>query len=89
MTVDQGGSGGVFADPVDYSQHSIPSMREIIDLANFDDSEWVIPMGESGQPFSGHYADLLPLWDQGRYEPMRFSPDAIGKAAVAVLTLQP
>jgi penicillin G amidase len=89
MTVDQGGAGGVTADPADYSQHSIPSMREIVDLSNFDSSEWVIPMGESGQPFSGHYADLLPFWDRGRYQPMVFSPDAIGQAAVDVLTLQP
>ena len=89
MTVDQGGAGDVYADPVVYSQHSIPSMRQIVDLSNFDNSEWVIPMGESGQPFSGHYSDLLPLWNQGRYEPMLFSPDAVGKAAVDVLTLMP
>jgi penicillin amidase len=88
-TVDVGGDGGFSADPANYAQHTIPSMREIIDLSNLDTSVWVIPAGESGQPFSPHYSDLLPLWDQGRYEAMPFTPDAIGKAGRDFLTLRP
>jgi penicillin amidase len=88
-TVNVGGDGDFSADPPDYSQAEIPSMRQIIDLANFDNSLWVIPTGESGQPFSPHYADLLPLWDQGHYQSMAFSGQAIARALQAVLTLKP
>jgi penicillin G amidase len=88
-TVDVGGSGGFSADPADYGQRTIPSMRQIIDLGNFDNSLWVIPAGESGQPYSLHYADLLPLWDQGRYEAMAYSADFTARLATDVLTLTP
>jgi acyl-homoserine lactone acylase PvdQ len=30
-------------------------------------------LGQSGQPGSAHYADLLPLWAEGRYFPLAFS----------------
>ncbi len=88
-TVNVGGDGDFSADPPSYDQTEIPSMRQIIDLSNFDHSLWVIPAGESGQPFSAHYSDLLPLWDQGRYEPMPFSARAIGGATRDVLILRP
>lgn len=87
-TVNVGGSSRFSADPPSYSQRSIPSMREIIDLSDFDHSFWVIPVGQSGQPFSSHWSDLLPLWDQGRYQSMAFSTEAIGHAVHEVLTLR-
>jgi penicillin amidase len=88
-TVNVGGDGDFSADPPNYDQATISSMRQIIDLSNFDHSLWVIPAGESGQPFSAHYSDLLPLWDQGRYEPMPFSARAIGGVTHDVLILKP
>jgi penicillin amidase len=89
VTVNVGGAGGFSADPANYAQRTIPSMRQIIDLSDFDRSLWVIPAGESGQPYSPHYADLLPLWDQGRYEVMAYSAEAIARLATDVLTLEP
>ncbi|GAC1447002.1 MAG: penicillin acylase family protein [Ktedonobacterales bacterium] len=87
-TIDVGGSGGFSADPPNYDQGSIPSMREIIDLSNFDHSLWVIPVGQSGQPYSSHWSDLLPLWDAGDYQSMVYSTEAIGHAARDVLILR-
>jgi penicillin G amidase len=88
-TVNVGGDGGFSADPASYAQRTIPSMRQIIDLSDFDQSLWVIPTGESGQPFSPHFSDLLPLWDQGRYEVMAYSAEATARFATDVLTLTP
>jgi penicillin amidase len=88
-TVNVGGDGGFSADPPSYDQVTIPSMREIIDLSNLDQSLWVIPAGESGQPFSADYSNLLPLWDQGRYEAMPYSARAIAGATIDVLILKP
>ena len=45
--------------------------------------------GQSGQPGSKHYSDLLPLWTEGQYFPLVYSPGAVKKATTDTLTLQP
>ena len=89
MTVSVGGDGNFSADPPSYSQNTVSSMREIIDLSNFDNSLWITTTGESGQPFSAHYDDMVPHWDQNQYEPMAYSPGALSKLTASVLTLTP
>ena len=64
-------------------------MRQIIDLSNFDNSVWVTTTGESGQPYSPHYSDLVPLWDQNRYQKMSFTASAVAKDNQALLVMQP
>jgi penicillin amidase len=88
-TINVGGSGRFSSDPADYGQHTVPSMRQIIDLSNFDNSVWVTTTGESGQPFSSHYRDLVPLWDQNHYQKMLFTASAIAKDNQALLIMQP
>ncbi len=88
-TINVGGSGGFSDDPANFDQRTVPSMRQIIDLSNFDNSVWVTTTGESGQPFSAHYSDLVPLWDQGRYQKMLFTASAIAKDNQALLIMQP
>jgi len=89
VTVNAAGGGGFSADPPGYAQATVPSMRQIIDLSDFDASQWVTTTGESGQPWSAHYGDLVPLWDAGRYQPMSYSSVAVGRDAKDILTLQP
>lgn len=86
-TVNVGGAGSFTA--YDYSQESVPSMREIIDLGNLDQSRMVTTTGESGEPFAPHNFDLLPLWDSGRYQPMDFTPAAVQANAEQTLTIMP
>lgn len=88
-TISIGGDGRFTSDPPTYEQRAVSSMREIIDLSDFDSSLWTITVGESGQPFSRHYSDLLPLWNQGLYQVMTFTAKNIEKATVDLLTLQP
>ncbi len=88
-TINTGGNGGFLADPPDYSQQVVSSMREIIDLGDLDNSLWVITTGESGQPFSAHYSDLIALWNQNQYQPMTFSRQAENRAARDELLLEP
>jgi penicillin amidase len=89
ITVSVGGDGDFTADPPNYAQHTVSSMREIIDLSNLDHSLWVTTTGESGQPFSPHYQDLVHLWDTNTYQSMDFSPPAVAKQTVSLLTLTP
>ena len=70
-------------------QTLVASYRQIIDVGDWDQSRFVMPMGQAGHPMSAHYADLLPLWDAGRYVPMAYSDAAVRAAAWHTLTLRP
>jgi penicillin amidase len=76
-----GGSG--------FRQSHGASFREILDLSNWDNSVAINVPGQSGQPTSTHYADLLPLWAEGKYFPMLFSRESVEKHAAATLMLMP
>lgn len=65
------------------------SYREILDTANWDRSVAINTPGQSGRVGARHYADLMPLWDDGRYFPLLYSRQAVERAAVERLTLEP
>ncbi|HKS70560.1 MAG TPA: penicillin acylase family protein [Ktedonobacterales bacterium] len=89
VTINIGGDGGFSDLPPSYDQHSVPSMRQIIDLGNLDASLWVTTTGESGQPYSAHYSDLIPLWADGTYQQMAFTAQAVTHATASYLQLNP
>jgi penicillin G amidase len=70
-------------------QVSGASYREIFDLADWDRSVGINVPGQSGQPGSKHYDDLLPLWSNGRYFPLNYSRAAVDTATTDVLQLVP
>jgi len=65
------------------------SFREVIDVADWDNSMTINVPGTSGQPGSPHYTDLLPLWAEGRYHPLPFSRKAVELHAADRLRLLP
>ena len=72
-----------------FIQRSGASFREILDLNNWDDSVAINVPGQSAQPESPHYGDLLPLWSEGKYFPLLFSRAKIEKNAAERLVLEP
>lgn len=72
-----------------YRQTSGASYREIFDVGAWDNSVTINVPGESGQPGSPHYGDLLPLWAAGKYHPLPFSRKAVEQYASEKLTLLP
>ncbi|MDQ1292740.1 MAG: penicillin amidase [Actinomycetota bacterium] len=68
---------------------SAPSLRMVVDLANFDDSRWVNQTGQSGHPGHENYADQLKAWQRNRTFPWPFSEAAVQKASERTLTLEP
>ena len=66
-----------------------PSHRQIFDLSNWDNARMVSIPGQSGRITSPHYADQLPLWQQGRHHPMLWSRAAVEAQAEGRLVLQP
>jgi penicillin amidase len=72
-----------------YEQLAGASYREVMDLGDWDRSVAINTPGQSGQPGSKHYADLLPLWNEGRYFPLSYSKAAVGKVTQDILDLEP
>ena len=72
-----------------YRQTSGASYREIFDLDNWDNSLAVNTPGQSGEPGSRHYSDLLPLWAAGQYFPLLYSKEAVEENTTDVLLLTP
>jgi penicillin amidase len=68
-----GGAGTVAADGASY--------REILDVADWDRSLVTNTPGQSGQPGSPFYGNLLPLWAEDRYLPLVFSRAAVERHA--------
>ncbi len=56
-----------------FRQTAGASFREVIDLADFDRSIVTNVPGQSADPRSPHYADLLKLWAEDKYFPLVYS----------------
>ena len=82
-------TGGARRGDPPYPQTGGPTWRQILDVGAWDNSVMVNSPGESGQPGSPHYADLLPLWDQGKYIPMLYSREAVEKHVSQRMVLEP
>ena len=65
------------------------SYREVFDLSDWDRSVAINVPGQSGQPGSRHYQDLLPLWRDGRYFPLAYSKAAVDRVTTDTLYLMP
>ncbi|HET9371989.1 MAG TPA: penicillin acylase family protein, partial [Vicinamibacterales bacterium] len=75
-----GGSGTVAADGASY--------REIFDVSNWDNSIVTNVPGQSGQPGSPFYDNLLPLWRDNIYFPLVFSRARVEQEARARLVIR-
>jgi penicillin amidase len=56
-----------------FEQTGGATYRHVLDLADWDRGVATSAPGQSGQPGSPHYDDLLPLWKKGEYFPLAFS----------------
>jgi penicillin G amidase len=65
------------------------SYRQVFDLADWDRGVATSVPGQSGQPGSPHYDDLLPLWAEGTYFPLAFSRPKVQEVAQHRLWLRP
>lgn len=72
-----------------HMQTNGPSYRQIIDVSNWDNSMMTNVPGESGDPDSKHYSDLLADWAAGKYHPMPFSRAAVEAATEERIVLEP
>ena len=88
-----GAPGCVNATSPDYTRQlavrTAPSYRLIVDLAAGGEALAINAPGQSGNPFSRHYADMIKPWQQGDYHPLLVERQAILQAHEGVLALAP
>ena len=65
------------------------TVRLVIDVGDWDRSVCVNSPGQSGDPWSPHYADLASLWSTGAYVPLLYGAEAIERATEARIRLAP
>jgi penicillin amidase len=53
-----------------------PSWRMVVDVGSMGDAAVIYPGGQSGDPKSPHYDDLLDKWVNDTYIPLYFYPEA-------------
>lgn len=53
--------------------------RYMFDVADWDNSKWIVPLGSSGHPGSKNYADQGYLWKDDKVIKMQYSWDVISK----------
>jgi penicillin amidase len=79
-----GWSKGPDFDPV-----AAPSARLAMEVGDWDLTLVVLPPGQSGRPWSPHYADQVRSWLAGATRTLPFTPRAVAAAARARLQLEP
>ncbi|MDQ7876878.1 penicillin acylase family protein [Microbacterium sp. QXD-8] len=68
---------------------TVPSMRMIVDLSDFDASRWNQLTGESGHAFHTNYTDQVESWQKAELTPWAFSSKAVDAATTDTLVLTP
>ena len=68
---------------------TVPSMRMVVDLADFDASRWNQLTGTSGHTFHPNYIDQTAAWQKARAHAWAFSRDAVAASTTNTLTLVP
>jgi penicillin amidase len=63
--------------------------RYVFDLADWERSAWVVPLGASGHPGSPHYADQVGPWSEVALLPMRYDWARIAAEAESHQRLEP
>lgn len=77
-SVPMGGDGdtpqaGSYSPGDQFVMTSMSVARYTFDLADWEGSRWVVPLGSSGHPGSPHYADQTPVWQHVSMLPMTYS----------------
>jgi penicillin amidase len=67
----------------------VDALRFVADLSDWERCRVIIAGGQSGHPASRHYADLIPLWRQGRSQAMPFAREQVERYAESRLLLMP
>ena len=68
---------------------TVPSMRMVVDLSDFDASKWNHLTGTSGHTFHQNYVDQTESWQRAELTPWAFTDEAVDAASTHTLALVP
>ena len=72
-----------------YVISSASMARYVFDASDWDNSRWVVPLGASGHPGSGHYSDQSRTWADVELNPMLYSWARIERESATKQSLIP
>ena len=73
----------------DFHVWIIPAMRFVVDFGREEPAFLVVSSGQSGNPVSEHYADMIPLWLGVKNHPLPFRRENVLRQYRHVLVLKP
>ena len=83
-------NAGGYSRSKGFSQTSGASMRRIVDFSNLNNTQMILPTGQSGLRKSPHYDDQAHLYHRGVYRTTHFNKDSIeNNSTYKKLTLSP
>ena len=74
-----------FSGDAPYAFSHAPSFRAVYDLADLSRSRYVLPAGQSGNPLSPHYDDMLGSWLRGENVAIPLGPPEPGWKQLVLL----
>ena len=66
-----------YSDDKNHNIKGGPSTRRIIDFSDIENSQSILPAGNSGNPFSKHYDDQAKLFVDGQFRKMMLNKKEI------------
>jgi penicillin amidase len=76
-------------DEVNFKVFSGPSMRIAIDFADVENSESVLPTGQSGNVFSDYFDNQAEMYHSGNYRQQRMIESDINAHAIGISIIKP
>jgi penicillin amidase len=77
------------ADPTGNPDFAVASLRMAVDVGAWEQARFVLPGGQSGNPFSRHYRDQYDLWRKGDALPIAWSEPMVARSTRSTLVLDP
>lgn len=65
----------------------IPNLRAVIDVGAWENSRWSLAGGQSGNPCSPHFDDLLDVWERGAGVAIAWTREAVAARAKSTVVL--
>ena len=66
-----------FSDATQYTIKGGPSTRRVIDFSDIENSQSILPTGQSGNPMSKHYNDQAAMYVDGKFRKMKLNKTEI------------
>ncbi len=83
------GDTPVWNDEAPFRHTHGAGFRAVYDLANLDQSRFIIATGPSGNPLSAYYGSMVDQWRDGESVLLSGSPEDLSQSGLGLFTLRP